>query len=136
MAFSTQRARPRAALAALCLGAVMVSTALAGCGGSTKAAAPSGYTPSMQAAQTAANKVAVDLTTFDYRTIEAHYTQLKAEGTTAFGQALDANKADTVAYDQRAQVVSTGSVVASAAQPTAADGSVTVLLFVDLRLTR
>lgn len=88
----------------------------------------------MQAALTAANRIAADLTTFDYRSLDAFYTKVKAQGTAYFNQNLQANRAQTTAYDQRLKVVSEGRVVASAAKPASADGTVTVLLFVDQRL--
>lgn len=88
----------------------------------------------MQAALKAADRIAVDLTTFDYRKLDAFYTQLKSVGTSSFAQDLQATRADTVAFDQRLKVISQGDVIASAAEPTAADGTVTVLLFVDQRL--
>ncbi|MGN6721858.1 MAG: hypothetical protein ACTHJM_04525 [Marmoricola sp.] len=121
--------------AVLAVGSILVATVLAACGGSAKpATVDSGYTPSMQAALKAANRIAVDLTTFDYRTLDAFYSKMKAQGTAYFNQNLQANRAQTTAYDQRLKVVSTGSVIASAAKPASADGSVTVLLFVDERL--
>lgn len=90
----------------------------------------------MQAALSAANRFAVDLTTFDYRTLDAFYAKVEAQGTAYLKQNLEANRVDTIAYDRRLEVISQGSVVASAAKPAADDGSVTVLLFVDQRLRR
>lgn len=115
--------------------ALAAAVALSGCGSASKpASSDDGYTPAMQAALTAANRVAVDLTTFDYRDLDAFYTTMKAAGTAYFNQNLQANRSETVAYDKRLKVISAGSVVASAAKPAAADGTVTVLLFVDQRL--
>lgn len=88
----------------------------------------------MTAAVHAANRIAIDLTTFDYRQLDAFFARMRTEGTAYFHQNLQANKADITAYDQRLKVVSAGNVVASAAQPAAANGTVTVLLFVDQRL--
>jgi Mce-associated membrane protein len=114
---------------------VVVSAALAGCGSGAKPTPiDSGYTPAMQAALAAANRIAVDLTTYDYRSLDAFYAKMKSLGTAYFNQNLQANRADTIAYDQRLKVISEGSVVASAAKPAAADGTVTVLMFVDQRL--
>lgn len=131
-----RRARPRVVLAALCLGVATVAEVLSGCGSSAVKATStgSGYTPDMQAALTAANRIAVDLTTFDYRQLDAFYAKMKADGTDYFNQNLQTNRRDITAYDQRLKVVSVGNVVASAAQPAAADGSITILLFVDERL--
>lgn len=112
----------------------MAVSALSGCGASTPASVSDGYTPGMRAAVAAADRIAVDLTTFDYRHLDAHYVRMKAEATAAFAKNLDATRADTVAFDQRLRVISQGSVLASAARPVAADGTVTVLLFVDQRL--
>lgn len=122
------------ALAALCLGLVVMTTSVAGCGSSADGSGGNGYTASMQAALGAANKVAVDLTTFDYRDLDAHYATMEADGTANLKKALEATRADITAYDQQLKVVGTGTVIASAAQPEASDGSVTVLLFVDQQL--
>lgn len=123
-------------LAALWVGTAIAGLALAGCGGSASplTSSDSGYTPAMRAALTTANRVAVDLTTYDYRTLDAFYAKMKAEGTSSFNHNLLANRADTTTYDQRLKVISEGSVVASAAKPAAADGTVTILMFVDQRL--
>jgi hypothetical protein len=88
----------------------------------------------MSAAVKAAGRIAVDLTTFDYRSLDAFYSKMKSDGTANLNQSLQATRADITRYDSRLKVVSTGSVIASAAQPAVADGSVTVLLFVDQRL--
>ena len=114
--------------------ALVAASALTACGASKPSAVDDGYTPGMRAAVSAANRIAVDLTTFDYRHLDAHYARMKAEATTAFAKNLEATRADTVAFDQRLKVISQGSVLASAAKPVAAEGSVTVLLFVDQRL--
>ncbi|HJP78855.1 MAG TPA: hypothetical protein VJ914_31570 [Pseudonocardiaceae bacterium] len=114
---------------------MVVAAAVSGCGSSAKpTSVDSGYTPSMRAALSAANRVAVDLTTFDYRTLDAFYAKMKAEATATFNQNLQSTRAETTAYDQRLKVISEGGVVASAAKPVTADGTVTVLLFVDQRL--
>lgn len=121
-------------LTALLIG-VAVAAELSGCGSSSTATSTdSGYTPATQAALKAANRVAVDLTTFDYRTLDAFYAKVAAEGTPYFNQNLQANREETTAYDQRLKVISEGSVIASAAKPASADGNVTILLFVDERL--
>jgi Mce-associated membrane protein len=88
----------------------------------------------MQVALASANRIAVELTTFDYRSLDAFYSKMAKMGTAYFNQNLQANRAETVAYDKRLKVVSQGSVVASAAKPASADGTITVLLFVDERL--
>lgn len=90
----------------------------------------------MQAALTAANRIAVDLTTYTYQDINAHYAKLEAEGTTLFKQTLEAHRADAVAFDQQVKAISQGQVIDSAAKPPAADGTITVLLFVDQELRR
>lgn len=120
--------------AALAASFVVVATLLSACGSSKAVPADDGYTPAMRAAIAAANRIAVDLTTFDYRALDAHYVRMKADATAAFAKNLDATRADTVAFDQRAQVISQGAVIASAARPMSSDGSVTVLLFVDQQL--
>ncbi|MGN6162770.1 MAG: hypothetical protein ACTHOG_13845 [Marmoricola sp.] len=107
---------------------------LVGCGSGSRPAATGGYTPAMTAALEAANRIAVHLTTFDYRHLDAFYATLRSEGTANLNQSLQATRADITAYDQRLKVISTGRVVASAAKPAASDGSVTILLFVDQRL--
>lgn len=86
------------------------------------------------AALTAAQQVAVDLTTFDYRKLDESWARLEAESTPSFMDSLAANKSDVEAFDKRMKVISSGTVTASAALPPAADGRVTVLLFVDQRL--
>ena len=120
-------------VAAFCL---VGACALSACGASTQASVEGGYTPGMRAAVAAATRIATDLTTFDYRHLDAHYARMKSEATTAFATTLNATRADIVAFDERAKVISQGSVLASAAKPVASDGTVTVLLFVDQRLHR
>ena len=121
-------------MAAVAASWALTTTVLAACGGSTPTPPDDGYTPAMRAAVAAANRIAVDLTTFDYRALDAHYARMKAEATAAFATNLGATRADAVAFDQRVKVISQGAVIASAAKPVASDGSVTVLLFVDQRL--
>lgn len=88
----------------------------------------------MHAALTAANRIAVDLTTFDYRKLDAFYAKLKAEGTATFSQNLVANRTTQDELNKNLKVLSEGTVVASAAEPTSSTDAVTILLFVDQRL--
>lgn len=89
----------------------------------------------MQAALKAANRIAVDFTTYDFRNLKALYTTMRSDATASFiSKVIDPTSADSQALQRRLKVISSGSVIASAAQPSAPDGSVTVLLFVDQRL--
>lgn len=109
---------------------------VAACGSSSSDAPTetSGYTAGMTAAVKAASEAAVKLTTFDFRQLDAYYATLAKLGSTSFQQDLQATRADTVAFDQANKVISEGTLVDAAAKDETADGSVTVLVFVDQRL--
>lgn len=83
-----------------------------------------------EAASRAARAVAVELTTYDYRTVEDDHARVTAAGTARFRRYFASVGAKSAAVVRQLQVTARGTVVAAA--PQVGDSNhVRVLLFVD-----
>lgn len=81
------------------------------------------------AALSAARQAAIDLTTNNYKTIDADYAKVESDGTERFRGYFDGAKADSKALVVALQQTSKGSVLEAVAQATD-DSHVTALIFV------